>query len=278
MRSSVVALVLAFVAATLSAQVFSTQPTASLRKAVVPVVGSTPGANGAQFKTSLRIQALPGAHGRIVFHRLGTMGSDADPSLTWSFPDDAKSADFIQYDDVVAALGQSGLGSLDIIPDQNCCNIFPTVITRVFNDTANGTFGAEEELSYPVQYFAPSRGGAQAAQTFIPPMSTQFRRNVGFRTLSNVDIGAFIIRKDGTRFSGPLVHFPGEYMTMMSVEDFVKNYMHTTIAPDDALVVYSNAEGQAIFFYTYTDNGTNDPAIVVTPPVWEPILLKDIPN
>jgi hypothetical protein len=64
---------------------------------------------------------------------------------------------------------------------------------------------------------------------------------------------------------------------MMSVEDFAKNFMQTTIGPDDALVVLANGTGQAIFFYTYTDNGTNDTTIAVTPPVWQPIELRDIP-
>ena len=278
MRIPGLALVLTLVAATLCAQ--TARPTASLRKAVVPIVGSAPGANGAKFKTSLRILALPGAHGRIVFHPLGAIGSDSDPTIPYSFPEDAKATDSIQYDDVVAAMGQSGLGSLDIIPDVNGGNIFPTVITRVFNDTPNGTIGSEEQLSYPVKYFAPSTSGAQEAETFIPPMSPRFRRNVGFRTLSNISITAFIIRKDGTRVASPFSEigfFPGEYTAMMSVDDFAKNFMHTTIGPDDALVVLANGTGQAIFFYTYTDNGTNDTTIAVTPPVWQPIELRDIP-
>jgi len=275
MRIRILAIVLGLVAATLWAQ--APQPTATLKKAVVPIVGSTPGANGARFKTSLRIQSAPGTHGRIVFHPLGAIGSDNDPTIPYSFPEDANATDFIEYDDIVAAMGQSGLGSLDIIPDPNGANIFPDVITRVFNDTPNGTIGGEEALSYPVKYFAPSRGGAQFAQTLVPPMSSRFRRSIGFRTLSKIDIVAFIVRKDGTRFSSGIGSFPGEYTTMMSVDDFVKNFMHTTLGPDDVLIVLANGEGQAIFFYTYTDNGTNDPTIVVTPPVWEPIRLADIP-
>ena len=53
----------------------------------------------------------------------------------------------MQFDDVVAAMGQSGIGSLDIVP----LNLFslgdPGVLpveTRLFNEAAEGTFGAFE--------------------------------------------------------------------------------------------------------------------------------------
>lgn len=257
---------------------FAQAPTGSLKKAIVPIVGSAAGANGAQFKTSLRIQALPGAHGRIVFHPLNGIARPDDPSIPYSFPENAKQSDFIQYDDVAAAIGQTGLGTLDVIPDPDGGNIFPPVTTRVFNDTPHGTFGTEEGLSYPVKYFAPDTPGVQFAVTYVPAMSSRFRRNIGFRTLSNVSLSAYIVRKDGSRVDTQVGFFPGEYTTMMSVEDFARNFMQTTIGPDDALGVFATGKGQAILFYTYTDNGTNDPTLVVTPPNYQPLLLADIPS
>jgi hypothetical protein len=281
MKNRILSVVLVFFALGLFAQ--TETPTASLKKAIVPLVGSTPGANGALFKTTLRIQALAGAHGRIVFHPLGTIARDSDPSIPYHFAENAGVVDYIQYDDVVAAMGQTGLGSLDIIPDAGSANIIPPVTTRIFNDTPGGTFGTDEQAIYPLNYFVelygrpPARGVAVLNSiTFVPPMSTQFRRNIGFRTLSNAIFTAYIARKDGTIEPSVVGAFPGEYSTMMSIEEFARQYMHTTIGPEDGLGIWA-MRGKAILFYTYTDNGTNDPSLVISPPVDQNVLLLDIP-
>jgi hypothetical protein len=65
---------------------------------------------------------------------------------------------------------------------------------------------------------------------------------------------------------------------MMSVEDFARIYLHTTIGPDDALGVFAQGTGKAIVFYTYTDNGTNDPTLVVSPPALLNIMLAQVPE
>src|SRR5262245_61925366 len=92
-------------------------PSSTLKKGIIPLVGSTAGLNGASFKTSLRIEAISDAYGKIVFHPLGQVARDDDPSIPYSFPHVVSPiTDYIQFDDIVAAMGQSGLGSLDIIP------------------------------------------------------------------------------------------------------------------------------------------------------------------
>src|SRR5258708_26840673 len=66
-----------------SAQLLYT-PTSTLKKGIVPVVGSTTGANGASFKTSLHIAAVPGAHGRIFLPTFCTIPRDDHPSIPYS--------------------------------------------------------------------------------------------------------------------------------------------------------------------------------------------------
>ena len=161
-------------------------PTSTLKKGVIPLVGSTPGLNGALFKTSLRIYAAPDAHGRIVFHPLGTIARATDPSIPYSFPPNAHVvSDFLQWDDVVAAMGQQGLGTLDIIPDANGGNFLPPVITRIYNDTPNGTFGTEVPMVLPRDYFFNVYSDqpqtalvVTGGRTIVPPMSAAYRRNV----------------------------------------------------------------------------------------------------
>jgi hypothetical protein len=270
-----------FFATTLSAQF---TPTSTLRKAIVPLVGSTPGAHGALFKTFLRIDAMPGGHGVIVFHPIGRMASNDDPSMKYSFPETSKLGDALEFDDIVAAMGQTGLGSLDIIPDADGGNIVPPVRTRVYNDAPTGTFGADESLIYPVNYFVdlygypPARGLVLLhAATYVPAMSARFRRNIGFRTLSEVDFTAYVVRKDGSQQHGLFAHFPGEYSLLLPVEEFARQYLGAAIGQDDGLVIWTQ-NGQAITYYTYTDNGTNDPSIVITPPVDLNVMLADVPQ
>ena len=280
------ALSLVLLATAASAQLLYT-PTSTLKKGIIPIVGSTHGNFGSSFKTSLRINSLPGAHGRIVFHPLGTVARDDDPSMPYSFPNSAHTvSDFLQFDDVVAAMGQSGLGTLDIIPDvPTGGNFLPTVTARIYNDTPAGTYGTEVPLVLPRDYFFKvySTDEAEAGvvllntHTVIPPMSSVFRRSVGFRTLSDVELAATIFRKDGSQEDAIIGGFPGDYSTLMSVEQFVRQYMGgRSIGPDDGLTI-TTQNGRAIVFYSYTDNRTNDPSLVVSPAIDVNVMLANVP-
>ena len=290
MKVRLVAAFLVLFAFSLSAQVYD-KPTSSLRKGIIPIVGSTAGANGAHFKTLLRIYAAPDAHGKIVFHPLGAIASDNDPSIPYSFAPNAHVVtDYLEWPDVVTAMGQTGLGSLDIIPDVNGGNFLPPVITRVYNDTPNGTFGSEAPMVLPRDYFyniyaptsqTPSALVLSGGRMTISPMSANFRRNIGMRTLSDVQIVAVILRKNGTQETSPVRTFPGDYSFMMPVEQFVQQMFtgSNATAPltaDDALAVNASP-GHAILYYTYTDNRTNDPALVVSPAQEVNVMLQQLP-
>lgn len=288
MKARVVAASLVLFAFSLSAQVYD-KPTSSLRKGIVPIVGSTAGANGAHFKTLLRIYAAPDAHGKIVFHPLGTIASDNDPSMPYAFAPNAHVVtDYLEWPDVVAAMGQTGLGTLDIIPDANGGNFLPQVITRVYNDTPNGTFGTEAPLVLPRDYFyniytasnqTPSGLVLFGGRMTISPMGPNYRRNIGMRMLSDVQIVAIILRKDGTQETSAPHLFPGDYSFMMPVEQFVQQMFTPTtpLTSDDALAINASP-GKAITYYTYTDNRTNDPTLVVSPAEEVNVMLQQVPN
>lgn len=291
MKARLVAVSLFLVALTATAQVYDTA-TSSLRKGIIPIAGSTAGLNGASFKTSVRIYAAPDAHGKIVFHRLGTIARDTDPFITYSFAPNAHVvSDYLQWDDVVAAMGQSGLGTLDIIPDSNGGNFLPPVITRAYNDTPGGTFGTEVPMAVPRDYFlniysatnvAPSGLVLFDGRTTVPPMSAAFRRNVGFRTLSDLELLATILRKDGRQENSPVVKFPGDYSTMMPIDQFVQMMFSggnpiAPITPEDGLQL-TESHGRAVVYYTYTDNRTNDPTLVVTPAHEVNVMLSQLPK
>jgi hypothetical protein len=113
-------------------------------------------------------------------------------------------------------------------------------------------------------------------RTVIPPMSASYRRNVGFRTFSDVEIVAVILRKDGRQDVSGRRTFPGEYATMMSIDQFVREMFGAqTIGADDGLEI-TTSRGQAVVFYSYTDNRTNDPALVVTPAHEVNVMLNQV--
>ncbi len=282
MKTRLATMSLVLFASVASAQLLYT-PTSTLKKGIIPLVGSTAGLNGASFKTSLRINAVSDAHGRIVFHPLGQIARDDDPSIPYSFPTNVHVAtDYLQFDDVVAAMGQSGLGTLDIVPDSlTGGNWLPPVHARIYNDTPNGTFGTDVPMVLPRDYFfnmystADARAGLvqSSGRTTVPPLPAIYRRNVGFRTLSPVGLVAVILRKSGKQETYVVGTFPGEYSTLMPVEQFVKTFIgeKVTIGPDDGLLL-NTQDGAAIVYYTYTDNRTNDPSIVVSPAVETNVL------
>ncbi|HEX9304299.1 MAG TPA: hypothetical protein VGA31_07600, partial [Thermoanaerobaculia bacterium] len=147
----------------------------------LPVVGSTPGANGTFFKTSVQLHN-PGPAaiaGQIVFHASGTSGSSSDPALPYSLaPGQTQS-----IADLLPAMGRSGLGSADI---EVTSGSPPVATARVFNDAgAEGTTGFTEEALRPEEALSAGARGV----LLLPPDLTAFRYNIGVRTL---ELGASI--------------------------------------------------------------------------------------
>ena len=218
------------------------------RKAIVPVVGSAEGAFGSRFKTSLRLTATAGGQrGRIVFHPAGAVASDNDPSIRYSFN---ALAETIVFDDIVAQLGRSGLGTLDIIPDEGASDIVPYVEARLFNETPSGTFGSYEEAVLPFEYLD------SPAMTIEVPAGP-FRVNVGFRTLTPVFARILIHAADKRLRELKELTLPADYMVMRPIAEIAQREM----APGEFIVIIF--EGSVVPFYTITENRTNDPSVFI---------------
>jgi hypothetical protein len=145
---------------------------------VLPAAGAAPGAT-AFFRTALQMLNPTGntISGNLVFHKQLQSASPSDPSLAFSL----SPGQSISYADVVATMGTSGVGSLDIFTTAGNA---PIATARVFSDGgASGTSGFSEEALSPneaLDFF--SRG-----ILLIPQDLTNFRMNIGVRTL---DTGA----------------------------------------------------------------------------------------
>lgn len=230
------------------------QPDAAFRKftrrAVIPVVGSTAGAFGGKFKTALELHGSSNQKGRLVFHPAGRAAADDDPSIPYSFT----SSRVMTFDDVVAAMGQQGLGSLDIVPDDDSTERIPEASVRLYNDTTLGTFGTFSEPVLPFDYLRP-----QDLVIRIP--DNRFRVNIGIRALEEAKLQILIYRADGRLDGFKNLTFAPGWMEMKSANDFVSK----TLEPGGQLII--NASGAAVPFYTITENATNDPTLVLAPAV-----------
>ncbi|HEX7151872.1 MAG TPA: hypothetical protein VF618_10320 [Thermoanaerobaculia bacterium] len=223
------------------------------RKAVIAVAGSTAGANDGRFKTSLRLIAnIVPQKGKVVFHPAGRAASATDPSLPYVFNQIGETA---EWDDVVAAMGASGIGSLDIVPDTDGAEpVVPEVVARLFNDTASGTFGSNVEAVMAFDYRqAPG-------MTVEVPKDPRFRVNVGFRTLEAAGVRLLVYGADRRLRDFKDLEFPADYMQMTTIPQLIGSELE----PGGYVQVLIG--GAAVPFYTVTENRTNDPTVVLANP------------
>lgn len=223
-----------------------------VRKTVIPVAGSTRGANNADFKTSLRMgPSNRPQQGKIIFHPAGQAGSEDDPSIPYRLDRGVT----VQYDDIVAAIGQTGIGSIDIISTGAYGRDYPTlemvpVEVRLFNQTPSGTtYGGFEAPVQGADAFRP-----EDWSVLVP--SSRFRVNIGVRTLTAAHVTFFHISPDG--LTQKTLDLPADYVFMQGAEQFFGE----TVKEGDTIVIhFDGSDTIAIPFHTFTDNSTNDPSI-----------------
>jgi len=210
--------------------------------AMLPVVGSTPG-SGTFFRTDLQAinSSSQAIKGKLVFHPAGVAPSPSDPSLDYNYASFAVTS----IPDVVAFMGQSGLGSLDIVPSSGAP---PRLIARIYSD--NGTAGT---AGFTMESLAPDQAMRRNASYLLiaPNDLTAFRMNVGVRSLDD-GVSITIIHGAGTldrsyeanRFEqGTLAAFLGEQPVANGIyRIFVQS-------------------GSAFIYTSTTDNRTSDTSV-----------------
>jgi len=219
---------------------------ASVRAGIVPVVGSTRGGFGSNFKTSLQmtnVSPYP-IKGTLVFHPAGRSGQDSDPSLAYSL----NNAQSVFYEDVVAQMGQSGLGSIDVMSTSSAA---PIITVRIYNDGGTaGTSGFTEDV------FPPATA-LHTEFTIIatPADAANFRLNVGVRTLSaGATMFVSTVDKDGFGSASVFKTFGPNVFEQTSAQAFLNG---GTIPPGGYLFI-GMSTGDAFVYGSTTDNRTND--------------------
>lgn len=231
-----------------------TPPVTEVLAGYIPVVGSTPGAFESFFKTSVQL-FNPGpstSTGRLVFHPAGTSGEPTDPSLDWTLGP----GQIVSYDDVVDALGESGLGSIDLYVGEG--QPVPIVITRIFNDAGTeGTSGFTEPL------FRPSEVPDQGRGFLLGPSDTShFRFNIGIRTLDTpVSLTATVRDSAGNIVDSVTHNYRENYFIQTSAADF----LGFSLGNDESIEIVFTGGGLIAYGAT-VDNVTNDSSAQFLPP------------
>jgi hypothetical protein len=230
-------------------------PTEQVR-GYIPVVGSTVGGLGSNFKTSM--QLLYGAPtssgsitGKLVFHPAGASGNSSDPTLSYT----VNAGQVVTFPDVVAAFGRSGLGSVDLITAPSATK--PVIITRVFNDAGTlGTAGLTEEVIDPGDARVIQTGFTAFLVTPVDPTKTRF--NIGVRTLfSGATLTAILRDTNGTVLKTVNKTYLPNWFEQVDSTTF---FAGTVIGPNQSISI-TVSSGSAMVYGSTTDNITNDPNV-----------------
>jgi photosystem II stability/assembly factor-like uncharacterized protein len=219
---------------------------------ILPVVGSTRGANGTFFRTSVQLHnsTSTAATGRIVFHPSGVSGSASDPALSYTLSPGQTQP----IEDLLPAMGRSGLGSADI---EATSGSIPAATVRVFNDAgAAGTTGFTEE---PMRADEALRAG-QSGILLLPADATRFRFNLGVRTLEGGATATLTVRDaSGAVLTTVSRDFPATHHEQQSAAPF----LGVPSLPPGGSISIAMTSGAGIFYGATVDNRTGDPSFQI---------------
>lgn len=217
-------------------------------RAYVAIAGSTPGAFGSLFQSSVQLHNNSDApvNGKVIFHT--TSGGESvmlyalAPHETQELRDAALSA---------------GIGSLDLVSSSGPV---PLAVVSISSNSACGTVGLTTQSLDPVRdaLTAPARG-----VLLVPSNLGASRFNVGVRAIgANASI----------RFT---LHGPGGNVKTRVEQEFGADVLTQTaasallgvaVASDDSILI-EVTQGAAIVYGATTDNSSQDPALQLARPL-----------
>lgn len=232
-------LLLLFALAPLAVAQISVKPA----DAIVPVVGSTQGQSNSHFKTELQLanRADIASSGWLIYRPAGLVRRyELAAFATLSFAD------------VVAEMGGSGLGSLDVLVD---AGTLPAIVARAYDDQVAGTTG----VSVPAIPIDAVLLHNETATLIAPRDLTRYRFNIGVRALeAGATLDLAVRAANGTTRNFRSIAF-AEHQFQQQIGD---TFAGIALQSDDSIEVHI-AAGSAIVYATTVDNVTNDGSIQV---------------
>jgi hypothetical protein len=211
--------------------------------AIVPVVGSARGQANAIFRTELQMANPYDAvmSGWLFLRPQGNVYRyELAPHTVLSF------------EDVVAEMGASGLGSLDVLVERGRV---PSIVARAYDDQPTGTTGATIPVIPAEAILARNDVGALIA----PRDLTRYRFNIGVRALDSGATLELIVRAtDGIERHRRTVTFGEHHFEQQPANVFAGIALN---ASDSVEVRY--LAGAAVVYGSTIDNQTNDSSVQV---------------
>ncbi|MBI2213373.1 MAG: tandem-95 repeat protein, partial [Acidobacteria bacterium] len=235
-------------------------------RAIVPVAGSTAGVNGANFRTEMQLHN-PGTgvmRGAISFLPQGdVLPATLPPAIDY----EVGPKKTLRYDDVIASLGASGLGSLDVVSTEGP---LPRIVVRAFDDQGNfGTRGlvvpAVKESDVPVIGFR--------FVLVAPADIERYRFNIGVRTLSGGEAKLRVTERDAAGAS------VGESFDLTYLPETFRQKPAADLLGRTVVAGHSYSfellTGAAIVYATTVDNQSNDGSLQLDRPVNRAPVISD---
>ena len=228
----------------------------------IPVAGSTAGSAGSFFRTSVQIHnPYSGViSGRFVFHPAGVPASASDPTMGYALAPGQTFA----WNDVVAAMGLTGLGSFDVWAGGSGP---PVIVTRIFNDAGDaGTSGFTEPFVPVDDVGLTGTTGSYTGVLLGPYIVSRYRYNVGLRTVGGpVHVDVRVLDGAGTLVHETSQDYPAEYFVQTTVTDFLNGF---ALGDNHSLVITFSGGGGLIIYGATVDNTTNDPSAQFLVPIF----------
>jgi hypothetical protein len=227
----------------------ATSDTTGLTIGYLPVVGSLAGNFGSFFRTSVQLtnRTRFTISGKLVFHPAGVAASPTDPSTPFTLAGYGT----VTYNDVLAAIGRTGLGTMDLVMTTGQP---PDVTARIYNDAgASGTSGFTEELVSPGE----TLNTLDQTTITIPNDLTNFRLNVGIRAFGkDVTLNVNQLDTSGNSKGGGSITIAANSFRQIGAAELIGG---AALVPGGSLFIQVTAtSGRAIIYGAVTDNRTND--------------------
>jgi plastocyanin len=214
---------------------------------VIPGVGSLPGSGGALFRTQLQLTNPTDSAiaGKIVFHTGGVSGTSGDPSMAYTLA----SWQTINFDDVLPAMGLSGLGSADLVPTSGPA---PASNARIYNDAgAAGTTGFSE----PAFRAQDASQAGDSSVLILPSDAVNYRFNLGVRSFSAGVSATFTVWDASGHL---LATVPTTFGPSFFHLDSGPGFLGLPSFPNGGSLGVTITQGSAVFFGATVDNRTQD--------------------
>lgn len=254
-------------------------PLAAIADRVVVPAGAAIGANGSVFRTALRLTGF--GSGRIYFRKAGSFHGDGrDPSIGYDlglipFSGIPKT---LFFEDIAAELGVTGLGMLDVIPDEieedpRGGYVAPFVESWIYNETEEGRNGSV------IGAIPPAILARGTLHMIVPDdYPDGSRMNVGIRTFEQP--ARFILGVMDAELDSIIVfndfEMPEHTYSQVSLDSLVPADL-IVLEPGDILILLEeNEDAPVAAYYSVTNNGSNDTEVFYEPRHWDPDRLRDV--